>query len=183
MDEVTQPAATPPSAETRLAQGDREGVGRAIRVLAIAALLASCLASACSASQTTGLHDGYYTAMASDYDKDGWQFYLTICVTNGVITSAEYNARNASGLLRSWDVAVLRAKRPKGGINPNSYPRFYVNSLVTLQDPNLIQPVLGGRRSHAVFVALARAATERSLQSRSDVALVELPETEYENEV
>jgi major membrane immunogen (membrane-anchored lipoprotein) len=141
------------------------------------------LVAACNSAPSTGLKDGYFTAMAQGLDDKGWQEFLTISVTNGEITTAEFNARNVSGLLRSWDPVLQRHTHRTHGVNANAWQRLYANSLVAVQKPDLIEPMPGGRRLHAVFVALAQAAVDNSRLGREEVALVELPPNQFPNEL
>jgi major membrane immunogen (membrane-anchored lipoprotein) len=124
--------------------------------------------------QSSKLYDGYYTAMSADYNEDGWKEYITIYVKSGVIRTIEYNAQNSSGLLRSWDMDYIGIRHQRTGTSPNHYARLYASSLITLQDPDRIQPIIGGRKTHAIFITLAKAAIEQS--RKSDVRIVTAPQ-------
>jgi major membrane immunogen (membrane-anchored lipoprotein) len=113
--------------------------------------------------------------MAQDFDADGWKDYLTIFINNGLITTAEFNAINENGLLRSWDMDYLSRIHIKGQLNPNHYPRQYCSFLINLQDPGKVRPLEGGRRSHEIFVLLSKAAISYSRLGVNDIALVEIP--------
>ena len=66
-------------------------------------LLACILVSGCGSRKAKDQRqDGYYTAMMEEYSF-GWREYVTICVMDGKIVSVEYNAKNASGFVKSWD--------------------------------------------------------------------------------
>ncbi|MDR2387805.1 MAG: FMN-binding protein [Deltaproteobacteria bacterium] len=135
-------------------------------------------------SNTNVLKDGYFTAMSSDFNKDGWKDYLTIYVNNGQITTAEYNAFNETGLLRSWDTDYLKSLYKPGFQSPNHYPRQYCSYLVALQDPSRVQTIDGGRKTHQIFVILAQAALDHSRLGANTIAEVELPETfAYPNDI
>jgi major membrane immunogen (membrane-anchored lipoprotein) len=127
-------------------------------------------------SNTDLLNDGYYTAEASDFSQDGWKDYLTIYVNNGFIITAEFNAFNETGLLRSWDTDYLKSIYKPGFQSPNHYPRQYCSYLVAVQDPDRVQTIDGGRKTHEIFVTLAKAALEYSRQGKNSIAAVKLPE-------
>ena len=57
-----------------------------------------------SCKKSEKMQDGYYTAEAAEYSH-GWKEYVTICVMENQIVSVEYNAKNASGFIKSWDMA------------------------------------------------------------------------------
>ncbi|MDR1308844.1 MAG: FMN-binding protein [Deltaproteobacteria bacterium] len=159
--------------------------GRAPRALLPAlglALLCLLLIQGCH-SQTDVLGDGFFTAMADGFDDDGWKDFLTIYVNNGSITTAEFNAFNEAGLLRSWDTDYMRTVHRKGGLNPNYYPRKYCSFLVAVQDPSRILPIEGGAKSHEIFLALAKAAIDYSRQRKNEIAEVRLPENGFPDDV
>jgi major membrane immunogen (membrane-anchored lipoprotein) len=135
-------------------------------------------------SNTNALKDGYFTAMSSEFNKDGWKDYLTIYVNNGLITTAEYNAFNETGLLRSWDTDYLKSLYKPGFQSPNHYPRQYCSYLVALQNPARVQTIDGGRKTHEIFVTLAQAALNHSRQGLNTIAEVKLPEVfAYPNDI
>jgi major membrane immunogen (membrane-anchored lipoprotein) len=114
--------------------------------------------------------------MASEFNKDGWKDYLTVYVKNGTIITAEYNAFNQTGLLRSWDTDYLKSIYKPGLQSPNHYPRQYCSFLVAVQDPDRIQTIDGGRKTHEIFVLLAKSALDYSRQGKNEIAEVTLPE-------
>jgi major membrane immunogen (membrane-anchored lipoprotein) len=157
--------------------------GPAIPLLPLLAFLALLLCPACQKEAGTGLYDGYYTAESLDYNNRGWKEFLTIYVSQGRITSAEFNGKNQSGFLRSWDMDYILFMSASHGLKPNKYPRSYVNSLITLQDPDKIQALTGGRRMHATFVTLAQAALEQSRLGAREVAFIDIPPSEFPDDV
>lgn len=52
------------------------------------------------------MKDGFYTAEMSDYSF-GWKEYLCILVKDGDIVYAEFNAKDPSGYIKSWDNAYM----------------------------------------------------------------------------
>jgi major membrane immunogen (membrane-anchored lipoprotein) len=150
--------------------------------LPILAALALFLAAGCD-DQSGALKDGYYTAEVADYGAEGWREYLTIYVNDGAISTAEFNAANRSGLLRSWDQDYIHQSYLKYRVNPNLFPRLYASYLVTVQDPGRVQPVSRGRRTHEVFVRLAEAAIGASLDGDASVRSIQRPPTAHPDDI
>ena len=75
------------------------------RIVAIflSLLLMMSLLTACG--DQPRLQDGYYTAQAEEFNY-GWKEYITILVKGGNIVSVEYNAENASGFIKMWDLRM-----------------------------------------------------------------------------
>jgi major membrane immunogen (membrane-anchored lipoprotein) len=146
-------------------------------LLASAALLQGCR------EETRGLYDGYYTAEAMAYDRDGWKDYLTIYVNNGQITIVEYDSTNLSGFRRSWDMDRTLDWHGRHGQRPGSFVLSYRNALLALQDPSRIQPLQGGRNMHEAFTALAAAAIGRARTGDGQVAFVRLPHKRHPDEL
>ena len=147
---------------------------RLIAVTLMLSALGGC--SGCS-SGSSGLRDGYYTAEAADFDHLGWKEYLTIYVNNNTIVTAEYNAKNASGFLRSWDMDYMRRMNKATGTYPNKFSRAYTSALLNRQNPNQINAIYGAEQSHKIFQLLAEAAIDRARAGDKKVAFVSLPET------
>lgn len=51
--------------------------------------------------------DGFYTVEMSDYN-NGWKEFVTIRVSGNKIVTVEYNAKNSSGFIKSWDIPYMR---------------------------------------------------------------------------
>lgn len=130
----------------------------------------------CSAD-STGLKEGYYTAEAASFDSQGWKRFMTIYVNQDRIVTVEYNAKNASGFLRSWDMDNMRRMNAETGTYPNKYARAYAVSLINRQDPALIDAVPGAAGHLEPFQLLAQAAVEQARKGDKSVAFVQLPET------
>ena len=140
------------------------------------ALLALALAlfSAACAPGPPELKDGYYTAEAAAFDAQGWKEYLTICVFNERIVSAEYNARNSRGFPRSWDMADKRRSTLATGTNQSKYSREYAAALLNRQDPAQIIPIPGAGQVFPNFQRLAAEAVKQARAGNPKVALVRL---------
>jgi len=137
------------------------------------------LFSACSQS-SNDMHDGYYSAEMASFDEHSWKEYLTICVSDDRIITVEYNAKNASGLIKSWDMNYMRTMRGVTGTYPNEYTRTYASSLLNLQDASEVDAVTGATHSYHNFQALAEAAIAQARAGDKQVALVEMPESDDE---
>jgi major membrane immunogen (membrane-anchored lipoprotein) len=142
-----------------------------VGILAVLALLPGCAKNRLSGT----LLDGYYSAEISEFDSFGWKEFITIYVSGGRIVSIEYNGKNASGLIKSWDPLYMRQMDKQDGTYPTEYTRIFSSSLLSRQDPDSIDAVSGATVSHETFRLLAKAAIEQSKNGSRQVALVPLP--------
>jgi major membrane immunogen (membrane-anchored lipoprotein) len=122
------------------------------------------------------LADGYYTAEARFYDRYGWKDYITIYIDNNNIVTADYDAKNASGFLKSWDMDYMRLMGAHLGIYPAMYSRDYSAALLRLQEPEGIDVLAGATISYNSFKILAETAISQARANKKNVALVELPD-------
>lgn len=120
------------------------------------------------------MHDGYYSAVAASFDEDGWKDFVTLYIQNNRIITAEFNARNASGLALSWDIRFLRRLKAENGIHPNQIIREYTRELLNRQDLEAVRRVRGDTRFHPVFVQLASMAIAQARAGDRSVAEVRL---------
>jgi major membrane immunogen (membrane-anchored lipoprotein) len=118
------------------------------------------------------LHDGYYTAEMTDYDDHGWREFVSIHVNNSRIDTVEYNARNASGFIKSWDPEYMRLMNAIDGTYPNEYTRFYATALLASQDPDSIDAISGATNSYHTFILLAEAVLEQARAGIKQVAFI-----------
>ena len=100
------------------------------------------LLPACS-QNAQQMHDGYYTAEVTSFDDQGWKPFLTIYVSNNKIVTVEYNAKNASGFIKSWDMDFMRRMKSAVGTYPNKYVRAYAAALLDKQNPAWVMPYPG----------------------------------------
>jgi major membrane immunogen (membrane-anchored lipoprotein) len=139
-------------------------------------LVASCTIGGKNAgSGSQKLADGYYTAEAAAYDSHGWKDYITIYIDNGNIVTVEYDAKNSSGFLRSWDMDYMRFMGARLGTYPTVYSREYSAALLRLQGPEGIDAITGATNSYTSFKILAATAISQARVNNKNVALVELP--------
>lgn len=116
--------------------------------------------------------DGYYTAAMDEYSH-GWKEYVTICVMDNKIVSVEYNARNPSGFIKSWDMAYMRNMNPVSGTYPNRYTRTYAAELLQEQSADDIDMVAGASTSGSNFRKLAAAVLESARTGNTEITIVE----------
>ena len=144
----------------------------------IAPLLAAALSGALFGCAAEGpeLHNGYYSAVAEEYNADGWKEFITLYVYNNRVITVEYNARNASGFILSWDGLSMRRLVRQTNLHPNRVVRAYSQELLNRQDPGKIRPVPGDAYFYKPFKALAAAALEHAKAGNKTVATVRFAE-------
>ncbi len=147
---------------------------RRIGLAVVVFTLLACTVLFLSSCQQVGnaLQDGYYTAEMAEYDDKGWKEYVTIGISGGEIVTVEFNAKNASGLIKAWDMAYMSRMNDKVGTYPTRYTRAYAASLIRTQTPNQIDAVAGATVSGWNFSSLISAALENSKTGNRAVALV-----------
>lgn len=118
------------------------------------------------------LKDGYYCAEMAAY-KNGWKEFVNIRVSRGEIVSVEYNAKNAAGFIKSWDMGYMRRMNSNAGTYPNRYTRSYGAALLEAQTPTGIDIVTGATSSGGTFKAMCAALLEKAQAGDSTIAIVE----------
>ena len=136
-------------------------------------LLACSLLTSCGEGEKEGMQDGYYTAELSEYHF-GWKEFVTICVMENKIVSVEYNAKNPSGFIKSWDIAYMRNMNPVSGTYPNKYTRIYGAQLLEEQNADHLDAVSGASSSGKNFNKLAAAVLEKAKKGDTSIAIVEV---------
>ncbi len=144
------------------------------RIFLLLASIFMCL-QLVSCSNGEKMQDGYYTAELSEYN-NGWKEYVTICVMEDQIVSVEYNAKNASGFIKSWDMAYMRTMNAIQGTYPNKYTRTYASQLMENQNTDNIDMVSGASSSGGNFIRLADAVIEKAKNGDTTIAVVEVEE-------
>jgi major membrane immunogen (membrane-anchored lipoprotein) len=127
--------------------------------------------SGCGESENV-LQDGYYTAQVAE-PSHGWTEFLTICVNDGAIVSAEFQAKTASGFIKSWDMDYMRTMNAADGTYPNEYVRVYTTELIESQSPD-IDVLSGATESYNSFKLLSAAVIEQAKAGDNTVAIVEV---------
>jgi major membrane immunogen (membrane-anchored lipoprotein) len=132
---------------------------------AVSFLLAGC------GEQTHELQDGYYTAVQKE-GEHGWTEYVTINVKNGKIVTAEFQATNASGFVKSWDLDYMRIMKATDGTYPNEYVRILAREFLEKQNAD-VDVVTGATNSSTSFLKLTAAVVEQSKKGDTDVIIVD----------
>lgn len=140
----------------------------------IAVLLLCLIFSSCAKGDEKLLQDGYYIAEAANYDDEGWKEYVAIYVNNHKIVTVEYNAKDASGFLKSWDMAYMRGMNATNRTYPTKYARDYAAELLNTQDPAKMYELPGPGNAFAYFKRMAEAAVGQSIAGDNNIALVAL---------
>ena len=143
-------------------------------LLAAVLALTAMLMTGCANGGNGSMKDGYYTAEMSEFSR-GWKEYVTICVNGGSIASVEYNALNASGFIKAWDMAYMRDMGAVSGMYPNRYTREYARQLMENQSADGIDTVSGATSSGVYIRLLADAVIRQAMLGDDDVAIVEMP--------
>lgn len=141
-----------------------------IFAILLSLLLTASLLTACTGK--TELQDGYYTAQAAEFNH-GWKEYVTILVKGGDILSVEYNAKNPSGFIKSWDNAYMQTMLHSNGTYPNEYTRYYAGQLLDGQGKGTIDAISGASSSHGSFQLLAEAVLEQARKGDSSIVIVD----------
>jgi major membrane immunogen (membrane-anchored lipoprotein) len=148
-------------------------------ILLMCATLSLCALFGC-AKGTAQLQDGYYTAEFAQYDDHGWKEFLTIYVYGNRIVTAEYNAKNLSGFIKSWDMDYMRTMNATDGTYPNEYTRVYSEALLNGQTPDQVDAITGATTSHDSFQRLAQATIAQALKGDKNIVLLDQPPAEHE---
>ncbi|MDR2588293.1 MAG: FMN-binding protein [Spirochaetales bacterium] len=125
------------------------------------------------------MRDGYYTAEAASFDAYGWKEFITICVWNGRIVTVEYNAKNSSGFIKSWDMNYMRTMNAVSGTYPNEYTRLYAGDFLAKQDAESLDAVTGATESGETFKRLASAVLRSAVEGNAAVVLVNMGESSF----
>ena len=126
----------------------------------------------CGCGDSSKLKDGFYTAEMAEYSH-GWKEYLCIMVKNDTIIYAEYNAKNPSGYIKSWDNSYMQNMLTVTGTYPNEYTRNYVSQLLASQTPGALDAISGASSSSETFKKLSIAVIGQAVKGDSATATVE----------
>ncbi len=143
------------------------------QTIGIVFVIAVLAVAGCSKNQDTSqMKDGTYTAQMTEYSH-GWKEYVTITVKNATIVTAEYNAENPSGFIKSWDNAYMNNMKTITGTYPNEYTRYYASLLINQKDVPVIDALTGASHSGANFKRLTQAVVKKAKLGDSTIALVQ----------
>lgn len=135
-------------------------------------LLLCAILPVCGCGLGSQMKDGFYTAEMAEYSH-GWKEYLCIMVKNDTIIYAEFNAKNPSGYIKSWDNTYMETMLTVNGTYPNEYTRNYVSQLLETQDPDSVDAISGASTSADSFRKLAAAAVKQAMKGDSSTIVVD----------
>jgi len=141
-------------------------------MLLICALALLLVLGGCNSNQQE-LKDGYSSAEMKNY-RNGWKEFVTIRVSEGEIVSVEYNAKNASGFIKSWDMRYMRNMSARTGTYPNRYTRSYAAFFLEAQTPDFADTVTGASISNKSFRAMCEALLEKARAGDTTLAIVDV---------
>jgi len=142
-------------------------------LIAAACVLASFTLWSQKKTSDTLLKDGYYTAERIDFHPiNKWNEYVTIYVRNNKVVTVEYNAKNKSGFIKSWDMKYMYDMR-----NFDTYPNHYTRDFAAqfIQKYNTdekIDAISGATHSYHQFELLTEAVINKAKTGDKTVALV-----------
>lgn len=126
----------------------------------------------CGCANSAMMKDGFYTAEMAEYSH-GWKEYLCIMIKNDTIIYAEYNAKNPSGYIKSWDNTYMQNMLTVNGTYPNEYTRNYVSQLLESQTPGVLDAISGASSSAETFKKLSIAVINQAVKGDSSTIIVE----------
>ena len=140
-------------------------------ILAAALLCLAAFAMGGCMQQEDRLVDGYYTVEMSDYS-NGWKEFVSISVSNGQILAVEFNARNASGFIKAWDIQYMRNMDGARGTYPNLYTRTYAANFLRTQSAEGIDTVTGATHSGDNFRQMTALLLEKAKAGDATLGVV-----------
>lgn len=104
-------------------------ISRLAALVLVAGALAGC-----------GFQDGTYTARTAGADSLGYQAYLTITVTDGEISHAEFDALDSAGGKKTQNEEYGQLMRPISGISPAEVSEHYNQLLLGAKSYGAVKP-------------------------------------------
>lgn len=141
-------------------------------VLAVCLVIVFLIAMSGCKTQKDGLVDGNYKVEMSDYSH-GWKEFVSIGISNGKIVTVEYNAKNPSGFIKSWDIQYMRNMDSIKGTYPNHYTRAYAASLLKAQNVEGIDAISGATSSGGNFRLMVSLLLEKAKVGDTTLGIVE----------
>lgn len=142
---------------------------RVILMLLLTLICAFCVS--CDFQNKSEFKDGYYTAEDAEFSH-GWKEYVSITVNNGIIVAVEFNAKNASGFIKAWDIAYMEKMQSIEGTYPNQYTRFYGGQLLENQNVDVVDMISGASNSGGNFIKLSKAVLDNAKKGNTDIIVV-----------
>ncbi|WP_163655193.1 extracellular electron transfer flavoprotein PplA [Listeria sp. PSOL-1] len=97
------------------------------------------------------LTDGTYKLEEQNADKNGWKAFMSMKVTDGKITKANYDYKDKDGKLKSADADYEKTMKEKTGVGPKEYLKQLNDALVKKQAANQVAVVAGATHSSNTF--------------------------------
>jgi len=142
------------------------------RFIMIFLVLMTMLSISGCKKEESRLEDGFYTVEMSDYI-NGWKEFVTIRVSGSKIVTVEYNAKNSSGFIKSWDIPYMHNMLDKKGTYPNRYTRTYAANFLATQSDKGIDAVSGASVSGGNFQKMASRLMEKARKGDDSLGIVE----------
>ncbi|AGK99906.1 stalk domain-containing protein [Desulfoscipio gibsoniae] len=104
------------------------------------------------------LQDGIYKAAGDDFDEHGWKGEVEITVVDGKIDNAKYDEINEQGVYKSADEAYLQQFKEITKVDLIQSYTTLQNSLIEVQNPDMVDTVSGATGASNNFKMLANEA-------------------------
>ena len=102
---------------------------------------------------------------------------INVCLSwNGRIVTVEYNAKNSSGFIKSWDMNYMRTMNAVSGTYPNEYTRLYAGDFLAKEDAEAVDVVTGATESGKTFRRLAAAVLGSAAEGNTTAVFVDMGE-------
>lgn len=144
-------------------------IGRLAAVLLLGAALSGC-----------GFKDGTYTAETAGPDSLGYQAYLTVTVTEGVIVDAKFDAQDKDGFSKAQNAEYCELMRPISGTTPQEVSAHYQELLLGAKRYDQVKPdaISGATVSSGEFARLWQAL-KKPLKEGTPNLVTLAPSPEY----
>ena len=140
--------------------------------------LAVMCAMLCACTQSAAkLEDGTYYAEMSGIDRYGWTPYAKITVSDGKISAAETDCKNARGEKKSQDEDYREAMEQGVDTYPEKVYQQLAQELLDKQDPGKIEMVAGATASSEEFkLMVSELLDQRVKVGDTSELIVDMPE-------
>lgn len=139
--------------------------------MVLVALLSMLALMGCSEGAV--YQDGVYSAEFREFDSYGYKDFMTLTVTDGVVTEIVYNAVNEEGGWRSEDEKYAETMRAVRDTDPNKYTADLVNQYLEKHDIAEVDAVAGATWSSDSFLSLFSALEPKMIAGDTTLVLVD----------
>ena len=127
----------------------------------------------CGTSNTSKLKDGSYSVETAKADDHGYKAKLSITVSDGKITEANYNEFNAeTNALKREDKDYNEKMKGVSGVGPEEFEPQLEKSLIDKQSSE-IDVVTGATSSSEQFKKLAAEVLKNAEEGKTEATLIE----------